>query len=314
MIAAIGAFDGFHRGHQTLLERAGVRAAFTGSRWGIITFLRHPDGLFKRPRFKSLFMEKEQEILERYFDIPEVHKIEFNTVISQMSPRAFLDYIRENYNVDGVVVGSDFRFGRDRAGDVSYLAAEGPKRGWTVDIMPILHTASGIPICSSTVREAVAKGDMRFAAELLGYPLFYRSTVIHGNRRGRELGFPTANLQTDHNKVELRRGVYSTLVFCEGGWHFGAANIGRNPTFNDVSSLRFEVNIIDYRGDLYDRDITVFLLRHIRDEIAFSTAEDLVSQMHLDKEKVICEAQEALINYKLIWNYFSKALSGRLMI
>ena len=311
MIAAIGAFDGFHLGHQALLRTAADRARETGKSWGIVTFDRRPGSLLSFKGVKTLFTSDEQAILETYFSVPAVRRIDFGPRIAGMKPAAFLDYIGEAFGVDGIAVGDDFRFGKDRAGTPDILSAECRRRGWSVDVIPIQTTEGGVPICSSTVREAVARGDMGFAADLLGYPFFCKSRVVHGNARGRRLGFPTANLAIPPEKVDLRCGVYATLVRVDDDWYGGAANVGYNPTFRDVPDRRFEVNLLGYQGNLYDRTILVLILRHIRDEIRFESAQELEAQMGSDIRAVEAISAAAIKEKTSILTCFAEAERSR---
>lgn len=321
MIAAIGAFDGFHLGHRALLERAAAKARERGSDWGVITFTDHPDMFFaeracsegnapdaKRP-FKSLFVPTEQRLLERFFSIPEVRRIEFTQEIAKMTPDEFLTRIGDDFGVNGIVVGEDFRFGRNRSGDAASLSATCSVRGWSLDVVPMRLSAGGRPICSTAVRDAVARGEMRLAWEFLGYPFFTKSSVVHGFNRGASLGFPTANVETHPRKADVRHGVYATLSCIGGAWYAGASNVGLNPTFNDVVSPRFEVNLLGYGGDLYGREIAVFMLDHIRDEIRFDNARGLAAQIARDTEAIRELSEEALSRYKPLWEKFSRSMT-----
>jgi riboflavin kinase/FMN adenylyltransferase len=311
MIAAIGAFDGFHLGHQALLHRASSMASRTDAEWGVVTFDRHPDIFFREPGcidFKSLFAPNEQKLLEKYFSVPKVHRINFTQKIANMSPKDFIDYIGKVCGVDGVVVGEDFRFARDRSGTPQYMLEFCGSMGWSVDVIPMRLAADGLPISSSVIRSAVTSGDMRRAWKLLGYPFFFQSSVIHGYNRGASLGFPTANIKLDPLKVDTRRGVYATLAYCCGSWLIGAANVGLNPTFGDVPKPHFEVNLLGYDGNLYGREITVFMLDHIRDEIKFESAEDLKAQVANDTAAIKKLSSEALGTYSDLWVKFESWL------
>ncbi|MDL2264359.1 riboflavin biosynthesis protein RibF [Synergistaceae bacterium OttesenSCG-928-I11] len=309
MIAAFGAFDGFHKGHQTLLAAAARHAEKLGCEWGVVTFSREKGSVLGRKGVRSLFTNREQAILERYFRIPTVRQIDFTEEIAAMTPDAFLDYAADVLEVDGIVVGCDFRFGKDRQGTTDFLMRAGAERGWVVDIVPIRTTEAGVPICSTTVRNALSVGDMRYARELLGYPYFCASRVIHGNERGRKLGFPTANIEIPPEKVDLLQGVYATIVRANGAWHIGAANVGDNPTFDDVRTTRFEVNLVNYRGDLYGSEIVVFLVERIRDEIRFETPEALTRQVKADTEAIVEVCGEDLRDNDAFWRNFADALT-----
>lgn len=308
MIAAIGAFDGFHRGHQTLLRRACERAEERGDAWGIVTFGRHPERALGSRRFEALFTTDEQLLLERYFAIPEVCRVDFTREIAAMMPVDFLDYIARAFGVRGIVVGEDFRFGSGRSGDAALLVREGARRGWPVDIMPIYRSADGVPVCSTAVRSAVSEGRIAAARALLGYPYLCLSRVIHGNARGRGLGFPTANVEIPDDKVGFPDGVYATAVRAGGEWRIGAANIGSNPTFSDVTNRRFEVNLLGYEGDLYGREIAVFLLDYLRGEIRFESPAALSAQVKQDSERIARIGETALRDHAAMWTDFEIAL------
>jgi riboflavin kinase/FMN adenylyltransferase len=304
MIATIGAFDGFHKGHQTLLERAAQRAAGRGGEWGVITF----SGLTVFKNFRCLFTGIEREVLERYFSVPSVHRIDFTPKITSMAPVEFLDAIGREFTVDGVVVGSEFRFGKDRMGDASLLSEECPARSWTVDIMPTKTSSDGLPINSTTVRAAVTAGRMEQAADLLGYPYFCMGRVTHGDKRGSRLGIPTANLEINPERVEIKRGVYAAAVFHDGRWLTGGANIGVNPTFG-LGEQRFEVNIEDFSGDIYGQTLAVFLLFRVRDEIRFQSADDLKRQVASDLNVIRERTGRDLKERADFWGKMARALA-----
>lgn len=303
MIVAIGAFDGFHRGHKALLDRA----AASGRSWGVLTFRRHP-GAMRDATFKGLFTFEERRLLERYFDIPVVCRIDFTPEISAMSPEEFLDYLAERFEIDGVVVGDGFRFGHERAGTTGFLERDCARRGWSVDIVPVQCAEDGTPICSTGIRNAVAAGDLSRAWGFLGYPFFCMSRVIQGCRRGRRLGFPTANIALDPEKVTPRRGVYASVVLCDGRWHIGAANLGTTPTFSASDEVRLEVNVVDFEGDLYGKPIMVFLLEHVRDEIRFEGEKALKERVKSDTEYIVGRVSRAFSEHPRIWEKFASSL------
>lgn len=303
MIAVIGAFDGFHRGHQLLFERA---AAFD-SDWGVITFACHPDSYFKSC-FRALFTDTEQQLLERYCGVPSVHRINFTPDMANMQPYDFLDYISANFGVDGVVVGADFRFGVNRSGTTDFLEEECARRGWHFAVVPVECAAGCVPISSTDIRKAVAAGDLRYAWEMLGYPFFCSGRVVHGDKRGRDLGFPTANIEILPQKIELQRGVYSTLVHCDGAWRIGAVNIGVIPTFGGERKARFEAHLPDYAGDLYGRELTFFMLEHVRSEMVFETPEALKKRIAEDTGYIKVSAACALKRDIKMWERFAQLL------
>jgi riboflavin kinase/FMN adenylyltransferase len=311
MIAAIGAFDGFHKGHRALLNKARELAASTGSAWGTVTFSGHPDTLLSSSEFKSLFTAKERAVLERFFSVPKTCRMEFTREVANMTPREFFDHIASRFGVNGVVVGEGFRFGNGRAGTTATLEAECRERGWISSVVPLTKDKSGSPVSSTAIREAAAAGDMARAWDMLGYPFFCFSRVIRGNERGRVLGFPTANLDIPPDKAAMRGGVYATLVLALGEWRVGAANVGLNPTFGDVRETRFEVNLMDFEGDLYGRDIAVFMLKYIRDERRFDSQASLIEQITRDSAAIREAGEYALRTHSCLWEKFGR-ISGRI--
>lgn len=301
MIAAIGAFDGYHIGHQSLLNAASAYASSTNCMWGVVTFARADGRVLEIKGARALFLPHEQDFLEHFFSIPIVHKIEFTPEIKNMSPRDFLDHISSKYGVDGIVVGSDFRFGKGREGSAELMKTEGRARGWHIDVCPLIEMRPGYPICSTAIRASLAQGDVEIAMEMLGYPFFCISRVIHGSKRGRTLGFPTANLDVPREKVEMREGVYAVVVRVDGEWRAGCMNVGRNPTFGDIESRRYEVFIDGYEGDLYGRDLCVFFLKHIRGEKKFSDVGALAAQIANDVDVIRDVCRRSLQSDALIW-------------
>lgn len=296
MIAAIGAFDGYHRGHTELLRAASDRASSTSKDWCVLTFSREDGRVLGRKGVRSLFTNREQLLLESFFKIPRVERITFTHEIESMSPEIFLDHIATSFGVDGIVVGQNFRFGKNRSGDALLLSAECERRGWSFDPVPTKTTPDGMPISSSSVRQALYDGDMRRAELMLGHPYFCAGRVVHGNERGRLLGFPTANIDIPPEKAPMPYGVYACAVYASGGWYLGAANVGMNPTFDDVPATRFEVNIFDFTGSLYGEEILVFMLERVRGEIRFGSPEDLVRQIETDTIEIkdICGRSEQM--------------------
>ncbi|MDR0764987.1 MAG: riboflavin biosynthesis protein RibF [Synergistaceae bacterium] len=312
MIAAVGAFDGFHKGHQALLERARTIAAGARRDWGAVTFARHPDEfIFPEKNFKFLYSQKERRMLGRFFAIPTVREIEFTPRIANMSPAEFLDFISGEFGVDGIVVGEGFRFGKNREGTADFLSGECQKRNWPLGIVSAVNDLRGEPISSTSIRDTVAAGDMRYAWETQGHPYFCAGLVVHGNERGRTIGFPTANLETAPEKVGARRGSYAALAFVNGHWRAGAANIGLNPTFNDVRGTRFEVFLLDFEGDIYGVEIAVFLLERLRDETRFANIDELKEQISQNVGETREIAERFLRAEQALWEKFREAFARK---
>jgi len=292
MIAALGAFDGFHLGHARLFETARERALCRHEEWGVITFSPHPQALFSGTTFRYLFTESEREALGRFHCIPRFVRIPFTRGLAEMKPSDFLDWIGDSYNISGLVVGENFHFGRGRSGNCVFLQEEGAARKWTVDILPPVKVGHE-NVSSTLIRQKVAIGETRAAEPLLGHPFFLSGTVVKGDQRGRSLGFPTANLAIPAEKLVPQRGVYTAAVLVDRHWHPAALNIGFNPTFTGIRALRVEAHLIGFDGDLYGRQLTVLFLDRLRGELQFPGVQELVIQMHED----ISEANSLWYSY-----------------
>jgi riboflavin kinase/FMN adenylyltransferase len=282
MIAVLGAFDGFHRGHALLLERAREMAPSRDD-FGVVTFNPHP-GLFLGTLKATLFTPGELELIRLFLGVPRTVELKFDDALANLSPRFFWDFLRERVSVEGVVVGQDFRFAARRSGDADLLGRfcrESAIPFCSVDILKHLN----VKISSSSVRAHVSAGRCGPAAEELGYPYFIRAKVVHGLMRGRSLGFPTANLDVPGTKLLPADGVYSVAALARGRWRAGALSIGRNPTFQDVPETRVEVFLVDYEGDLYEESLLVFFLSRLRPHKRFENTEQLVCQIKTDVEE-----------------------------
>jgi riboflavin kinase/FMN adenylyltransferase len=281
MIAALGAFDGFHLGHVRLFETAREKALISGQEWGVISFHPHPQAIFNGSSFRYLFTEPEREALGRFHRIPRFERIPFTRGLADMKPSAFLDWIDESYGISGLVVGDNFRFGRGRSGDCLFLREEGRRRGWSVDILPPVRVGRE-NVSSTLIRQKITLGETRAAEPLLGHPFFLSGIVVRGDQRGRKLGFPTANLAPSPEKLVPQRGVYTSAVLLDNEWRPAALNIGFNPTFTGIRALRIEAHLIGYDGDLYGRHLTVLFLERLRGELQFPGVQELIIRMHED--------------------------------
>jgi riboflavin kinase/FMN adenylyltransferase len=288
MIVVLGAFDGFHRGHALLLERARDLAFSLGNGWGVVAFDPHP-GLFLGTVNETLFTPGEWELSRLFLGVPHVARLRFDETLTRLSPRLFWNFLRESVEIDGVVVGEDFRFGFRREGDAALLESfcrENSLPFLSVDLLRHF----GQKISSSSIRAHAAAGRCERAAEELGYPYFVWSEVVHGLARGRTLGVPTANLDAprmrEQRKLLPAEGVYAVAVLAEGRLRPGALSIGMNPTFEDVPDIRAEVFILDYEpdreGSLYGKKTLVFFLSRLRPQRRFENAALLVRQIEAD--------------------------------
>jgi riboflavin kinase/FMN adenylyltransferase len=212
----------------------------------------------------------------------------FDAALAKLTAEEFVQRILvERFAVSGAVIGFNFHFGMSRAGSPDFLAAEGKKCGFAVDVVPPFRD-NGRPVSSGPIREALIAGRVEEAAEFLGYPWFVTGEVVHGDKRGRELGFPTANMVLDAS-CGLRHGIYAVRVGIAGRRYDGVASFGRRPMF-DSGAVLLEVFLFDFSGDIYGQRIDVAFIAWLREEAAFASVDVLVQQMHEDARR----AREAL--------------------
>ena len=284
MILVLGSFDGFHKGHQALFDVAKDASNRMGLPWGVLTFVPHPQIILGNRQFVPLFTDIERDYIASFLKIPKVLKIPFNE-IKDLSPADFIEELENRYKARGIIVGENFKFGKNRTGDAKFLKSYLAKKGWFFASIPPLKV-DGTIVSSSLVRRLTKKGHMPETEKMLGYPYFIISKVIEGEHRGRKLGFPTANLLLSEPKLFPPMGVYATATLAQERWWCGALNIGYSPTFEKGEEIRTEVYLDGFEGDLYGEMIIVLFLAHIREERKFESAQALIAQMKDDIERV----------------------------
>ena len=288
-VATIGFFDGVHRGHQYLIAHVKSVARTFGLRSMVITFDRHPRQVLHddyQPRLLST-LDGKLRLLERT-GVDTVVVLHFTPQMAALSARDFMERVlRQRLCVEKLVLGYDNRFGHDRSSGFDDYVEYGKQTGiWVIQSQAfVLH---GINVSSSVIREMLAEGDVERAHDCLGYPYTLEGTVVHGEQNGRKMGFPTANLD-QHGSGQLlpAAGVYAVGVRTDASQilRHGMLNIGHRPTFGGTT-MSVEVNIFNWTGDLYGREITVSFLHHIREERKFDSMEELEQQLEKDKEHI----------------------------
>jgi riboflavin kinase/FMN adenylyltransferase len=284
-VVAIGNFDGLHRGHVALLEDTIAEARRRGVPAVVLTFEPHPRSVFRpeTPVFRLTPLPVKARIMSA-LGLDGIVVIAFDRDFATHTAEEFVESVLiGRLKIAGAVVGYDFHFGKGRAGSPQMLEAAGARLGFAVSVFPPVTAGAGTPISSSTIRAALEAGDVVRANELLGYRWFVIGEVIPGDRRGRELGFPTANIRLPAD-CRLRHGIYAvTLRREDGSLHDGVASYGRRPQFDNGPPL-LEVHVFDFSGDLYGEEVTVTLLGWIRAEERFPSVEALIAAMHRDSE------------------------------
>ena len=291
IIAAIGNFDGVHLGHQALLRETVRIAEREGAQPGVIVFEPHPRRFFQpdAPPFLLSSPQARDDLLKAH-GAEQILKVVFNEMLANTLPSVFIyDMLIDRMGVSGIVAGADFRFGAKRKGDAALLQEIGKSSEFFVEIVDLLKDVpQGEKFGSTAVREAVSEGDMRAAAAMLGRPWAVRGAVVEGQKLGRTLGFPTANMLLG-DYVEPRRGVYAVKVSHDGVTYDGVANYGRRPTVGSDAPL-LEAHLFGFAGDLYGSTIEVAFIDFIRDEKKFDGLDALKAQI----EKDITSSKEIL--------------------
>lgn len=291
-VVTVGTFDGVHLGHKALIETVVRKAKERNARSVVISFDPHPRDIINpgSAGIKQLTtIQERREILEE-IGIDVLLIIPFTRDFSLLSSEEFVKKIVfERVGVSEFVIGYDHHFGKDRTGTIETVENLGKELGF--DAFVVSKREMGTVTVSSTTirRELSEEGNVEQAAKLLGRKYLLNGIVIHGDKRGRKIGFPTANLKAEHpNKVIPKNGVYAVKVRVGGNWYGGMMNIGHRPTFDKIE-LRLEVNIFEFDEDIYGQTIQVRFLKRLRDEIKFSGIDELVSQLARDKENALRE-------------------------
>lgn len=281
-VATIGNFDGVHRGHQAILAQLCARAKALAVPSCVVIFEPQPREFFAPeqapPRLARL---REKLLLLAAQGVDQVLCLPFNRRLRERSAADFVHAVLvEGLGVQHLEVGDDFRFGCDRAGDFEFLRRAGEREGFTVEAATTL-SLDGLRVSSTSVREALAAGDLAHAERLLGRPYAVQGRVIHGQHLGRELGAPTANLQLKRRRTALS-GVFTVLAEVDGQRLPAVANIGLRPSVQGDGLPHLEVHLLDYRGDLYNRRMQVTFRHKLRDEQRFASLDALKQAINMD--------------------------------
>jgi len=281
----IGNFDGVHRGHQAMLARLKDKARELGLQACVLTFEPHPLELFApqtAPTRLTSLREKLELLAAHGVECVQVNR--FNRAFASRSPQDFIGQVLlSGLNMRWLLIGDDFRFGARRAGDFALLQEASRAQGFGLEAMPTVEQG-GVRVSSSAVRAALAAGQLAEAEALLGRPYSISGRVVHGDKLGRQIGFPTANVQLRHNRPPLA-GIFAVrTVDGEGAVRHGAASLGLRPTVDDSGRAKLEVHLFDFAGDLYGHHLRVDFLHKIRDERKYPDLDALKARIAEDCE------------------------------
>jgi len=285
-IVTLGTFDGIHLGHKKIINEVVKKATDYGDESFLITFHPHPRKIISRGHnIKLLNTSTEKLEMFKSLGIQNLLIINFTKEFSKLSPEAFIDnYIVNGIGAKEVVIGYDHHFGKGRGGDIGFLKNKGIKSGFKVTIIPGFQIENTI-VSSSKIRDALLAGNIVTVSKYLGRFYSFSGIVVKGDKRGRELGFPTANLRIENeDKLLPAIGIYAVEFIVKGNIYQGLLSIGKRPTFYDSGEIVPEVYVFDFNEDIYGENVTVNLVERIRGEEKFSSAEELIEQMKKDKE------------------------------
>jgi riboflavin kinase/FMN adenylyltransferase len=283
----LGVFDGVHVGHLRLAEATIHASHEAGAAAVALVFSPHPDEVLKPGTTVPRLLPPEVTLDRlRAAGIDHALEVRFDDDVRSLSPEAFLDGLAPALELCAVIMSGDAAFGRGRAGTIDRVGEIGRERGFlAVGVEPVVD--AGTAVSSSRIRQLLADGTVEAAARLLGAPPLLRGRVVHGDRRGRELGFPTANLAFDYAPALPALGIYLGRVsVAERGvapGHPALVSVGVRPTFHDDGRVLVEVYLLDWDGDLYDATLDVELIARLRDERRFASVQALVDQMRADE-------------------------------
>ncbi|MBN1439193.1 MAG: riboflavin biosynthesis protein RibF [Anaerolineales bacterium] len=284
---APGSFDGLHRGHRRLLDRMLEAAARAGAPPAVLTFFPHPRAVLRPPgepaAIRYLMPLEERLALLRTLPLEALILQPFDAAFSRIGAAEFLRMLQTRLGLRGLWCGPSFAVGCRREGDVAYLTGQSGAFGFALHVVPPLEHR-GRPVSSSWIREALAQGDLRLAADLLGRRFTLSGTVVHGAGRGRCLGMPTANIALRPEIVIPAYGVYATRAETAGARHPAVTSVGLRPTFVNASvhAATVETHLLDFDGDLYGSDLRVEFVERLREERKFADADSLRRQMASD--------------------------------
>ena len=283
-VLTIGVFDGVHRGHQSLLAKVVAEAKTKGAAAGVLTFRNHPDSVLN-PNFQPQYITSIAERIRLIKDlgIDFVVPVTFDMEIAGLRARKFTELLRSKLRMRGLVVGPDFAMGYKREGNVDMLSDMGAELGFSVSVVDLLSDG-GDAVHSTSIREALVDGNVKDVAKKLGRNFSISGTVVTGDKRGRTLGFPTANIEVGPDMVVPGNGIYATLAFVDGERRMAATSIGTRPTF-DGKGRTIEAFLLEFDSNLYNRKLRLEFVQRLRDELKFDSVDALLEQMELDVEQ-----------------------------
>ena len=297
-VVTIGAYDGVHRGHQAVIDQVRQQAEILDARSVVVTFDRHPASVVRPESAPLLLTDIDQKLeLLASTGLDATCIVKFDETSSRETPTNFVKRVLvDRLSAKRVIIGEDFHFGHKRGGNVALLRELGPKFDFDVVPIELISRGDGVdePVSSTAIRRALAGGQVELATQLLGHHFEVRGKVVHGDERGRQIGFPTANIEVPSQICRPADGVYAgVLTRADGAKHVCAINLGRRPTFYEhADSSMLEAHLLDFDGELYGEIVKVSFSHFLRGERKFENIDALKAQLKNDIEqtRAVCGA------------------------
>lgn len=284
IVACIGFFDGLHCGHQVLIKRTIELAKLKNAKSALITFSPDPWEVIKGgSSYQHLATSKRREELVEQMGIDVLITLDFTKEMSKLDPIQFLKKVLVPCHLKALVCGFDFNYGAFGQGNAERLKADA-RPYFEVEIIDSVNEEDK-KISTSRITTTIEQGDIMHANRLLGYRYQIEGVVVHGKKKGREIGFPTANLAIDPEYILPKKGIYEGWIEVDHVWYPTIVNIGNNPTFNFTNQLSVEAHILDFDQQIYDQVVRLEFVQFLRDEMKFASIDELVQQMTLDKQQ-----------------------------
>ena len=284
-VVTIGNFDGIHKGHQVLIEKATEYAKKNNVISTVFTFNNHPVNYFKPNSIKNIITNNDKIKILKTMGVDYIINIPFDEYMTKISGYDFVkDILIDKLGAKKIIVGHDFTFARNKEGNIDLLKELSKKNGFLLEIVNCVKR-DDIRISSSYIRKLILDGKVEDARKYLGRNYKLSGEVIHSKKLGRTIGFPTANISIDENIIIPKVGIYATKVYVNGTIYYGATNVGYNPTVNG-NKLSIETNILEFNDDIYGKIITIEFLERIRDEKKFNGIEELKEQLQKDTKYI----------------------------
>lgn len=284
-VVTIGTFDGIHLAHKNIIKKLVDTAKTTDSKSIVFSFSNHPRAFFSKKDFKIINTTEQKIEIINSLNVDILILKVFDKMFANLSAEQFIkNQLIDKLKMHTLVIGDDHKFGKDRDGSLKNLKILSKKYNFKIIQINSIF-AENTRVSSTNVRKAISEGKIEFANKLLGYNYFFDGKVISGSQIGRNIGFPTANIELNSQKLLPNKGVYTVLGIIDGKKHKGMANIGYRPSINLSKTITLEVHFFNFNKNIYKKNVRIVFLKRIRNEMKFNSKNELIEQLLLDKKK-----------------------------